>query len=162
LTSRGAVVSIQGEIFVTRLFRLTSLPLGGLLAAFLSTGCSPLGPTSPGEILPNASLSVETFNSTLTLQGEAFYSFTVVDGGITYLTLLTLKEGGVDSQAQVSIGLGVPRGTSCVADNVRGVLAGGGVQLTGTTNRGVHCALVFDSGNLTQSATFSLNIARPQ
>jgi hypothetical protein len=48
------------------------------------------------------------------------------------------------------------------ATNVLSVKAGGAAQLTGTTNRGVHCAVVFDPGNLTKDATFSLNIARPK
>jgi hypothetical protein len=132
--------------------------VGGISAA----GCSPLGPTSSPEILPNSSLTVENFTGTLPLKGFAFYSFSVVEGGTTYLSLLSLKEGGVDSTVLVTIGLGTPRGTSCITSNVLPVKADGSLQLIGTTDRGVHCAAVFDSGNLTQNATFSLNIARPR
>ena len=78
------------------------------------------------------------------------------------MSLLSLKEGGVDSTVLVTIGLGVPRGTSCATNNVLPVKADGSLQLVGTTDRGVHCAVVFDSGNLTKDATFSLNIARPK
>lgn len=121
-----------------------------------------MGPTSPSLNLPGNSLTVETFNGSLALNGSAFYSFTVEDGGVTFLTLVSLKEGGADSEALVSIGLGAPRGTSCVSSNVQSVAASGQIQLTGVTNRGVHCAVVADPGNLTQAATFSLNIARPK
>ena len=42
------------------------------------------------------------------------------------------------------------------------VAADGALSLTATTDRGVHCAVIFDPGNLTQAATFSLNIAHPR
>ena len=56
----------------------------------------------------------------------------------------------------------MPRGTSCIASNVLPVKATGSLQLSGTTLRGVHCAVIFDPGNLTADATFSLNIAHPK
>lgn len=133
-----------------------------MLAGLSSAGCSPLGPSSNQTSLPNAAISVENFSGTLKVEGVAFYSFTVVDGGTTYLSLLSLKEAGVDSDVLVTIGIGIPRGTACVATNVLAVSATGALQLTGTTNPGVHCAVIFDSGNLTKDATFSLNIARPK
>lgn len=147
---------------MTRVFRLTSFVLSGLLAGLASSGCSPLGPTSPPTNLPNSALVVENFSGTLPLKGVVYYSFSVTDSGTTYLTLLSVKEDGVDTEALITIGIGIPRGTSCVATNVLSVKAGGAAQLTGTTNRGVHCAVVFDPGNLTKDATFSLNIARPK
>jgi hypothetical protein len=68
----------------------------------------------------------------------------------------------VTTEALITIGLGTPRGTQCVATNVLSVKSGGTPQISGTTNRGVHCALVFDPGNLTSEATFHLNITRPK
>ena len=105
---------------------------------------------------------VENFSGSLPLKGFAFYSFSVVEPGTTYLSLLALKEGGVDSTVFVTIALGTPRGTTCVTSTVLPVKADGSLQLTGTTQRGVHCAAIFDSGNLTKDATFSLNIAHPK
>jgi hypothetical protein len=136
--------------------------MGGLLVGLCAMGCSPLGPTSPSIVLPNPTVTVENFSGTLPLKGVTFYSFSVVDGGTTYLTLLSVKEAGVDSEALITIGIGVPRGTSCVATNVLSVKAGGSPHISGTTNKGVHCAVVYDPGNLTVDATFSLNIARPK
>lgn len=148
---------------MTRVFRYPSLlVLAGVLTGLSAAGCSPLGPTESTEKLPNASVTIETFSGALPLKGFAFYSFSVVDGGTTYLSLISLKEGGVDSGALVTIGLGTPRGTSCFATNVLSVAATGSLQVTGTTGRGVHCALVSDPGNLTKDATFSLNIVRPR
>lgn len=133
-----------------------------MFAGLSVAGCSPLGPTSSPEIPPNANLTTETFSGTLAVKGFSFYSFSVVDGGTTYLSLISLKQAGVDADVLVTIGLGTPRGTSCSATNVLSVKATGSLQLTGTTNRGVHCAVVFDPGNLTSPATFSLNITRPK
>lgn len=148
---------------MTRPFRsLTLLVLAGVLAGMFAAGCSPLGPTSSPEVPPNADLVVENFSGSLPLKGFAFYSFSVVEGGTTYLSLITLKEGGVDSAVKVTIGLGTPRGTSCATSNVLSVVADGSLSLTGSTQRGVHCAVVFDPGNLTKDATFSLNITHPK
>jgi hypothetical protein len=142
--------------------RLSGLVLGGLVAVLSSSGCSPIGPTSPAPILPSPAVVIENFSGTLPLKGFVFYSFSVVNNGPTFLTLLRVQEGGVDSEALVTIGIGTPRGTNCVATNVLSVKAGGSPQVSGVTNRGVHCAAVYDPGNLTQDATFSLNIAHPK
>lgn len=148
---------------MTRVFRLISFALSGLLAVLSSSGCSPLGPTSPSTNLPNPTIIVENFSGTLPVKGVVFYSFSVINSGTTYLTLLSVKEGGVDTEALITIGVGVPRGTSCVAaTSLLSVKSGGSPQVSGTTNRGVHCAVVFDPGNLTKDATFSLNIAHPK
>ena len=138
------------------------LVLAGVLAGNLSAGCSPLGPTSSPEVLPNAQLVVENFSGTLQVKGTAFYSFSVAESGTTYLSLITLKEGGVDSSVKVTLGIGTPRGTSCATSSILSVVADGSLSLTSTTDRGVHCALIFDPGNLTLPATFSLNITHPK
>ena len=146
-----------------RVFRsLFVLVVAGMLAGISAAGCSPLGPTSSPTVLPNSAQTVETFNGSLALKGAAFYSFSVAERGTTYLSLISLKEGGVDSTALVTIGLGAPRGTSCTTTSVLSVKADGSLSLTATTEPGVHCAIVFDLGNLTQAATFTLNIVHPK
>jgi hypothetical protein len=134
----------------------------GMLAGISAAGCSPLGPSSPPEIRPNSDVTVENFTGSLPVKGAAFYSFSVAVSGTTYVSLISLKEGGVDSEALVTVGLGVPRGTSCTTSSVLSVKADGSLSLTSTTDRGVHCAIIFDPGNLTQAATFSLNIVHPK
>lgn len=148
---------------MTRSFRYFSvLVVAGMLAGISAAGCSPLGPTSSPEVLPNTNLTVENFTGTLAVKGFSFYSFSVTERGTTYLSLITLKEGGVDSTVKVTVGLGQPRGTTCATSNVLTVAADGSLSLTGTTERGIHCAVVFDPGNLTLPATFSLNITHPK
>jgi hypothetical protein len=133
-----------------------------LVTGLSAMGCSPLGPTSSPEILPNPSVTVENFTGTLPLKGSAFYSFSVTERGLTYLSLISLKEAGVPSSVKVTIGLGTPRGTTCSSSNILAVTGDGSLQLTGTTDRGVHCAIILDTGNLTSDAAFSINIVHPR
>ena len=133
-----------------------------MLTGLFEAGCSPLGPSTLASNLPNSDVSIENFSGALPLNGSVFYSFSVVDGGLTYLSLVSLKEAGADSETLVTIGLGAPRGTMCLATNVLEVSAGGQLHLRGETGRGVHCAVVSDFDRLTADATFSLNIVRPK
>jgi hypothetical protein len=105
---------------------------------------------------------VETFTGVLPLNGVKFYSFAVETSGVTDLTLVDAREKGVVTEALITIGLGSPRGTSCLATNVLSVASSGTPQLSGVTNKGIHCAVIYDPGNLTSEATFILNIARPR
>lgn len=129
-----------------------------------AAGCSEPGPTStlgPGSGAP---LVIESFTGTLALKGSQFYSFSVgANGGAsTFLTLVDAKENGVQTEALLTIGLGTPIGTQCVATNVTSVVPSGSPQLTGITNRGVHCAVITDLGNLTSPAAFQMLISHPK
>lgn len=133
-----------------------------LCAATVSAGCSELGPTGPqGPGISNP-VVVKHFSGTLPLRGAQFYSFTVTTGGTTFLTLVDARENGVITESLITIGLGTPRGTQCVATNVLSVKSSGKPQLDGPTNKGVHCAIVFDPGNLSSEATFLLHITHPK
>ncbi len=132
-----------------------------LLAVMAAAGCGELGPTTP-QGPGGAQIMVETFSGTLPLRGSVFYSFSVETAGQTSLTLVDARENGVITEALITIGLGQPRGTQCLATNVLSVKSGGTPQVSGPTNKGVYCAVVFDPGNLTTEATFRLNIARPK
>lgn len=137
--------------------------VAGLLAMVTLAGCTELGPTAPQGPGPAAPLVVEEFRGTLPLKGVVFYSFSVeANGQPSFLTLIDAKEKGVTTEALITIGLGTPRGTQCVATNILSVKSGGSPQVSGLTNRGVHCAVVFDPGNLTSEATFLMNITHPK
>ncbi len=133
-----------------------------MLTGLSLAGCSPLGPSAVPSDLPSAALTIENFSGSLVVNGSSFYSFTVTEGGLTYVSLVSLKEAGADSEAQVTIGLGAPRGTGCLTTNTLSVGATGQLQLSGVTNPGVHCAVVSDLGTLTADATFSINIVHPK
>jgi len=135
--------------------------ISAVLAVMVTAGCGELGPTTP-QGPGGAQVVVESFSGTLPLRGSVFYSFTVETGGQTSLTLVDARENGVITEALITIGLGTPRGTQCLATNVLSVKSGGTPQVSGPTNKGVYCAVVFDPGNLTTAATFLVNIARPK
>lgn len=147
---------------MTRVFRSIVLFLFAGFAGGTLAGCSPLGPTSSPEVLPNANLMVENFSGALPLKGFKFYSFSVTERGTSYLSLITLKEAGVDSDVLVTIGIGTPRGTSCITNTILAVKADGSLSLAYTTERGIYCAVIYDTGNLKSDATFSMNITHPR
>ncbi len=135
-----------------------------LLAATAAlAGCSELGPTTPQGPGAGAPVVSEHFSGTLALRGSQFYSFQVEsNGGQTFLTLVDARENGVVTEALLTIGLGVPRGTQCIATNALSVKSSGTPQISGVTNKGIHCAVITDLGNLTSPATFLVNITHPK
>jgi hypothetical protein len=133
-----------------------------LLGIVAIAGCSELGPTTPQGPGPSSPIVVEHFTGTLPVKGVQFYSFSVNTAGVTRLTLVDARENGATTEALITIGLGAPRGTQCLASNVLSVKSGGTPQVVGNTGRGIHCAIIYDPGNLTSEATFLVNIAHPQ
>lgn len=117
------------------------------------------GPTAIGN---NVTLTVETFSGTLPVGGSRFYSFTVPQSGLTTVTLVSLKQDGVNSNTIVLVGLGAPRGTECLLIDGRQVTADVVAQVSLTPDPGVYCARISDAGNLTGPADFSINIVRPR
>ena len=138
-----------------------AIPLLALLV--LAAACdqteAPAAPSNPGSTQP---ITVESFTGTLPLTGFRFYSFFVPASGNVQLLLHTLTEGGVASSAQVTLGLGFPRGTDCTLTDLLTVGAGGSPQLTVPVTPAIYCARISDLGNLTTTATFGINIIRPR
>jgi hypothetical protein len=135
-----------------------------LLAVLLLAGAcdqteAPAAPSSPGATQP---IIVESFTGTLPVTGSRFYSFTVPVNGNVSLLLHTLTENGTASTAQVTIGLGFPRGTDCTLTDLVNAVPGGSPQLIAPVSPAVYCARISDPGNLTSTATFGLNIIRPR
>lgn len=117
------------------------------------------GPTAIGN---NVTLTTETFTGTLPVGGSRFYSFTVPQTGLTSVTLLSLKQGGVETGTLVLLGLGAPRGTECLLIDGLQTAAGVTAQVALTPEPGVYCTRIADAGNLTGPADFSINIVRPR
>jgi hypothetical protein len=138
--------------------RVTALAVVALAGAGL--GCEQ-NPSAPSQVGAGA-LTIENFAGTIPVGGSAFYSFTAPVPGTITLTLLALKEAGADSAALVNVGLGVPRGTGCTLTTSLTTGIGVVPQVGGQFDAGVYCARVADVGNLTNSATFTINIARPK
>jgi hypothetical protein len=123
-------------------------------AAILSAaGCGLLeNSTSPTTEPPT-----ETFSGTLALQGSSLFSFTVTQAGIISVTLASLSPS---STAAVGLGVGTPSGTAgcTLTSSTPSATAGSTAQITVTGTPGTYCVKVYDTGNLTATASFTINI----
>ena len=135
-----------------------------LFVVFLLAGAcdqteAPAAPSNPGSTTP---VAVESFTGTLAVGGSRFYSFTVPQTGNVSLLLHSLIENGAASTAQLTLGLGVPRGTDCTVTDLVGATASGTPQLIAAVAPAIYCVRIADPGNLTAPATFAVNIIRPR
>jgi hypothetical protein len=131
----------------------------GLAVALVGAGCT----KDPGLTVPSTTgpVVIESFVGTLAVGGSAFYSFTVPQNGNVSLTLLSLTVAGVPATLSINMGLGVPRGTTCVTTATAAVAGNSPQSVTEVPPR-VYCVLVTDVGTLTAPAAFAVNIARPR
>jgi hypothetical protein len=135
--------------------------LGALVMGGSSLSCTdtPVLPTPTAQNVPVVS---ESFVGSIPVAGEAFYSFSTNQYGNVMLTLLDLKEAGVSSSVQVSVGLGQPLGTTCILTQAVNASPSVTPQFTTAVAAGVYCARVADLGNMTATATFALTIVHPR
>ena len=105
-----------------------------------------------------------TYSGTLQPQGINSHSFTVSQAGEVVVTLLGVELVGADEAATLTVGLaiGAPSsGGTCVA--IQSVEAQGSsrAQITGTGLAGTLCVSIFDVGNLTGPANYTITVATP-
>jgi hypothetical protein len=139
----------------------------GLMTVGLATlsACSQ-SPTAPSATVPSASITVtEVYASTLPVGGSKFYSFSLAASGTVTATLVSIDGAGVPESVIVNLGIGTPRGTTCVSTTSNSVQvtgdAGLSTQVTSTQQPGVFCVIVSDVGNLFAPASFTVNIDHP-
>ena len=108
---------------------------------------------------PDPSPGVQSFGSSLAVQGASARVFTASQSGTISLTLQSLG-GDVGS---VGLGLGIPRsdGAGCLLTRSVTASPGGAPQLSAQVAPGTYCAKVFDAGTLTRPVTFVLQIVFP-
>lgn len=138
------------------------ISLAGILAATAGAGCTEATVTTPSAIGNNLPMTVEVFGGSLPQGGSRFYSFTVSRTGPASIMLLSLTENDAPSAATVLLGIGVPRGTDCIATTTAVLGTGVVPQLSITADPAIYCARIADAGNLTGPAQFSINIVRPR
>jgi hypothetical protein len=141
--------------------RLKASMVAALATAWLGAGCSNNSTTTPTP--PAASPTVtETWNGVLPVGGNKFYSFKVSQFGTVNISLLTVGGAGVPPTVTLGLGVGTPAGTSCsTTSTIDATTSDTLPQLSTTLDVGVYCADVYDLGNLTASATFSITVAHP-
>jgi hypothetical protein len=133
--------------------------LTGLAVAL--TACDDQNAAAPTPTLANVPVVVESFVGTVALAGSRFYSFSLTKEGPVLLTLVSLTENGAASTTVVSLGLGIPSGTTCAVSSAATTAAGPTPQVNQSRPPGVYCARVSDLGFLTAAADFVVNIAHP-
>jgi len=137
---------------------VATVALAMAVAGWGCTGDPVISPT----VVNNGASTVETFQGNLAVDGYSFYSFTVPVAGTVSVTLLTLREAGVDSAALVNVAIGAPRGQDCTPSTSLTTAVGTSPQVAGTFQPGIYCARIGDVGNLVDAATFLMNIQRPK
>ena len=147
------------EATVRRRFSRQSVAIAiAIVAAAASGACnllsditSPSSPTAPAA-------STETFSGTVSVQGTSRSTFTTTQAGTVNVTLATMSPG-----VAMGLGIGTPNGTTActLTSSNTSALAGSTPQLTVTEQPGSYCVSVYDVGNLTGNATFTVTVAHP-
>jgi hypothetical protein len=128
-----------------------------ILALLFAAACDQAGTmtelprptTPPGKVV--------SFSGTLQLLGRDAYSFTVAQEGYVEATLVGL---GAAAGTTVGLGIGTANGTGTCAV-IQSVTTGAGTaaQLVGTGLPGALCVTIFDVGNLTAPAIYTITVA---
>jgi hypothetical protein len=128
-----------------------------IVAAVSGGGCnllsditSPSSPTTPAAV-------TETSGGTVGVQGSSRSTFTTTQAGTVSVTLATMSPN-----VSMGLGIGTPNGTTgCTLTSSTSALAGSTPQLTVSEPAGSYCINVYDIGNLTGVATFTVTVAHP-
>jgi hypothetical protein len=141
--------------------RLKAFVVAALGAALAGAACNKTSTTTPTPT-PSAPTVTELFAGTLPIGGNKFYSFKIAVFGTVNVSLTDVGGAGVPQTVTVGLGLGTPSGTSCsTTSTVNATTSDAQPQLATTLGAGVYCAAVYDLGNLTAPASFSVTIAHP-
>lgn len=133
-----------------------------LASGLAAPGCGGDEPITPTAATPEESVEAafRLFTGTLSPRGTAFYSFTVPQASGVWLTLasLTPTTDRVPTDARLTLGLGVPRGTGCAVTSSVTTAADLAAQVREWRAAGVHCAALTDPGVLTADVAFAVRI----
>ena len=129
-----------------------------IVAAVTGGGCNLFNKSdSPSSPTPNA--STETFGGTI-VQGANRPTFTVT---VTQTGPVTVTLATMSPSVAMGLGIGTASGTTgCTfTSSNTSVLAGSTPQLTVTEPAGTYCISLYDVGNLTGTATFTVTVSHP-
>ena len=92
------------------------------------------------------------------MQGTSRTTFTTTQAGTVNVTLATMSPS-----VAMGLGIGTPNGTTActLTSSNTSAMAGSSPQLTVTEQPGSYCVSVYDVGNLTGVATFTVTVAHP-
>lgn len=130
--------------------------VGLLVCVFAGAGCR------SETTLPDYSIVspvTETFQGSLAVQGNTFYSFLVGNPDPVSVTLASLtKSSGAAVTTQVRLGFGVPAGETCVPTAALTTSSGLQAQVLQVASPGTYCVIISDSGALTETLNFAIKI----
>jgi hypothetical protein len=128
------------------------------LSVLVGAGCNLLpnftSPSSPSS-------NTETFSGAVSQQGSVVAgTFTVSQTGGVSVTLATLSPS---STAAMGLGIGTPSGTNgcTLTTSTSNAIAGSAAQISVTENPGSFCVSVYDVGNLTSAAVYTITVTHP-
>lgn len=126
-----------------------------IAVAMLTLGCTGAEdtPTSP------TTLSGEfTFATTVGVGGTASRAFATTGTGRITASLMSASPSVV-----LGVGIGIPRATGTNCDVTRAIetIGGDGRELTIAAEAGTYCVKVFDLGQITDLAAFSVRVTHP-
>ena len=126
-----------------------------LVIATAACGSSSPAVTTPTPLPPTIT---SNFSGTLAVMGQTSHNFLVTAPGRVLITLTSLGPPSVP----VGVGLGVPSGLSCVLSLGSGSTvtteAGASPQISGTALAGTFCVEIYDVGNLTAPAAYTITV----
>jgi hypothetical protein len=129
-----------------------------LVAAVIGSGCNLFNNVdSPSSTTP--ATVTDTFGGTIA-QGSVrpIFTVTVAQTGTVSVTLATMSPS-----VAMGLGIGTASGTTgcTLTSSSTSVLAGSAPQLTVTEPAGSYCVSLYDVGNLTSTATFTVTVSHP-
>jgi hypothetical protein len=103
--------------------------------------------------------TVETFSGTLANGGIATHTF-VVNRSNGQLDV-TLRQVGTASPVVMGLGVGTPSDSGCtfISGASIGTVPGSTPQLSGSISAGNYCVSIYDVGNLTAPATYTIVVS---
>ena len=139
------------------MYRLIARTFLALVASLVMASCGDDEPQTPTTPTP-PTIITETFSGTLTRNGGATHPFANGASGTVTATLTLLM---ADEGTKVGLALGTFNGSACQLvitkdDALQGTTVTGAVSALGTL-----CVRVYDTGNLTQSADYEVQVAHP-
>ncbi len=139
--------------------RVKAVTVQALALALFAVGCS-LPPGTPSPATSTSSPTgptTETFSGTLVVPGSSLGTFSVVQAGAVTVTINNLS---APANTAVGLGLGtLVAGTCSFSVSNLSAVAGSAAQITTTESPGQYCVEIYDVGDLTTSATFTISIA---
>jgi hypothetical protein len=142
-------------------FRAKAVAVHALALVMFAAGCSlPPGTPSAAESTSSpTSPATETFAGTLVVHGSSLSTFSVVQAGAVTVTINSLN---APANTVVGLGLGtLVAGTCNFSVSNLSAVAASAAQISTTESPGQYCVSIYDVGDLTTDATFTVSIAHP-